>query len=145
MQLEQSTGLTPAGTQMGSGINSNDLPSCHHDIIQAICDAAFGTKPSTQPSLKETLRSLIEKQDRLVRITLKRSFEDIVHSELHCGVGQGLMLCCQKCGHKSTDENPLWAVKRPGHYFQFVKTCKSRNCSWRKFKPKELHVLNTPG
>ena len=125
--------------------NSSQLPNCDHDIIQAICDTALGTKSTTQPSFKETLRSWIEKQDTLVRRALKRNFEDSVHSEVHCGVGQGLVLCCQRCGHESIDKNPLWAVKWPGHYFQFPKTCKSRTCSWRNFEPKELHLLRTPG
>ena len=121
--------------------NSNKLADCDHDIIQAICDAAFGTKSTTQPSFRETLRSLIEKQDKLVRRALKRNFEDSVHSELHCGAGQGLMLCCQKCGHESIDENPLWAVKWPGHYFQFPKTCKSCTCSWRNSSQRSFKFL----
>ena len=113
--------------------------------MRAICDTASGKKSTTQPQFKESLFLLIKRQDTLVRRTSKRNSKDFVHSGVYCGVGHGLVLCCRTCGREYIDENPLWAVKWPGHYFQWGKICSSHPCSQRRLELKELHLLRTPG
>jgi len=120
--------------------NFVSVPESDNEIIKAIHRLAFETQPTAQFPLEQALRKLVENQDALLK-----KVHNIFANLVHCGVGQVLMVRCNTCGSRGEDSNPLWAVKRPGHYCLRAQKWHSSECARiTTLFPEVLNIPRTP-